>query len=95
MYVIGINEYDFLRIIMESDKVEKVRYECYLGNATIFPAYEIAVEILKEIKERKNEILFMNDNPICQILDKKKGKEFNVDELKIYNLVPTECKDVQ
>lgn len=105
MYVIGVNEWDFVNIksrtmmIWESCKtwneVEKVTYECNLSKATIFPDYELATKIVEEIKARKNEIVFENENIIGQILDKEKGKEFDVDGLKVYELVPTECTDGQ
>ena len=77
------------------NEVEKVTYEYNLTKATIFPDYEIAAKIVEEIKTRKNEIVFENDNIIGQILDKEHGKEFDVDGLKVYELVPTECTDRQ
>lgn len=105
MYVIGVNECDFVNIkqramiIWEScktwNKVEKVTYECNLTKATIFPNHELATKIVEEIKARRNEIVFENDNIIGLILDKEKGKEFNVDELKVYELVPMEYTDRQ
>ena len=101
MYVIGVNEFDFVNIesrtmmTWESRKVwnevEMVTYECDLTKATIFPDYELAVKIVEEIKTRKDEIKFENDNIIWQILDKENGKEFDVDKLKVYELIPTEC----
>ena len=105
MYVIGVNEWDFVniksRIMMtwESCKVwnevERVAYECNLTKATIFPDYELAIKIVEEIKIRKDEIKFENDNIIGQILDKEHGKEFDVDKLKVYELIPTECTERQ
>lgn len=103
MYAIGVNGWDFVNIKSRTmmawescktwNEVEKVIYECNLSEATIFPDYEIADKIVEEIKKRKNEILFENNNIIGQIFDKEKGKEFDVDALKVYELVPTECKD--
>lgn len=105
MYVIGVSESDFLNIklkrmtILRSceiwDEIEKVIYAWNLSEATICPDYEIATKLVEEIKMRKNEILFENGSIIGQILDKEKGKEFDVDELKVYELVPVECKDRQ
>ena len=105
MYVIGMNECDFVNIQLRTmmtwepckiwNEVERVIYECALSEATIFSDYEMATKIVEEIKRRKNEILFKNNNVIGQILDKDSGKEIDVDELKIYELIPTECKDLQ
>lgn len=92
MYVIGTNEWDFVNVVLSKrfDVIERVQYDCNLGEATIFPNYEIADETLKEIKKRKNEILFDNIFAIGRILDKRSGKKFDVDNLKIYDLVPTD-----
>ena len=105
MYVIGVNEWDFVNIksrtmmTWESSKVwnevERVTYECNLTKATIFPDYELAAKIVEEIKTRKDEIKFENGNIIGQILDKEHGKEFDVDKLKVYELIPTECTERQ
>lgn len=96
MYVIGVNEWDFINVILNKqfDVIERIQYNANLGEATIFPNYEIANEILKEIKKRKNKILFRNNLVLEGILDKRNGKKFNVDTLKIYELVPTECKNI-
>ena len=103
MYVIGTNEYDFVNIKSRTmmagesckvwNEVERVTYECNLTKATIFPDYELAIKIVEEIKSRKDEIKFENDNIIGQILDKEHGKEFDVDKLKVYELIPTECTE--
>lgn len=105
MYVIGINEWDFINIKSRPmmtcedcrvwNEVEKVTYECNLPKATIFPDYELATKIVEEIKSRKNEIKFENDNIIGQILDKEHEKEFDVYKLKVYELIPTECTEHQ
>lgn len=101
MYVIGLNEWDFIKVELKTmmiwetckicNEVKKVTYECNLTKATIFPDYELATKIVEAIKTRKDEIQFENDNIIGQILDKEHGKEFDVDKLKVYELVPTEC----
>ena len=77
------------------NEIEKVIYECNLCKATIFPDYENAAKIVEEIKKRKTEIQFENDSIIGQILDEEKEKEFDVDVLKIYELIPTECKNME
>lgn len=98
MYVIGVSEYDFIDVkskILTNyckiwQEVEKVVYECDLNEATFFPDYESAVEILNEIQERKSEILFQNQSIIGEILDR--GKEFDVGKLKVYRLLPKLCE---
>lgn len=103
MYVIGVNEWDFVNIKSRTmmtwescktwNEVEKVIYECDLSEATIFSDYELATKIVEEIKTRKDKIKFENDNIIGQILDEEHGEVFDVDKLKVYELVPTECKE--
>lgn len=105
MYVIGVNKWDFLNIKSRTmltwrtglllEEVEKVTYECNLTKATIFSDYELATKIVEEIKTKKNEISFENDNIIGQILDEEHEEEFDVNKLKVYKLVPTECKEQQ
>ena len=105
MYVIGVNECDFVSIksramiTLESCKVwnevEMIAYGCDLTKATIIPDYDLATKIVDEIKARKDEIKFENGNIIGQILDKEHGKEFDVDKLKVYELIPTECTERQ
>lgn len=103
MYVIGVKESGFLNI--ESNRmmtwksctiwseVKKIIYGYDLSDTTLFPDYESATKIVEEIKMRKNEILFENASVIGQILDKEEGKEFDVNGLKVYELIPMECKD--
>lgn len=103
MYVIGVNEWDFVNIKSRTmmtwescktwNEIEKVTYECNLTKATIFSDYELATKIVEEIKARKDEIEFENDNIIGQILDEEHGEVFDVDKLKVYELVPAECKE--
>ena len=103
MYVIGVKESGFLNIesnrmmTWESctiwNEVKKIIYGYDLSEATLFPDYESATKIVEEIKMRKNEILFENASIIGQILDEQKGNEFDVNELKVYELIPMECKD--
>ena len=103
MYAIGVNEWDFVNIKSRTmmtwescktwNEVERVIYECNLAKATIFPDYELATKIVEEIKARKDEIEFENDSIIGQILDKEHGEVFDVDKLKVYELVPEECTE--
>ena len=105
MYVIGVNEWDFVSIKSRTmmtresckvcNEVERVAYGCDLAKATIIPDYKLATKIVDEIKARKDEIKFENGNIIGQILDKEHGKEFDVDKLKVYELIPTECTERQ
>ena len=102
MYVIGLNEWNFLKIKLRTmmlwetcktwNELEKIHYECDLNTATVLPNYKNVENLLEEIKNRKNEIVFENNNIIGQIIDRKNGYRINVDELKIYELVPTEIK---
>lgn len=105
MYVIGVDEWDFVNIKSRTmmtwescktrNEIENVTYECNLTKATIFPYYELATKIVDEIKTRKDEIKFENDNIIGQILDEEHEKEFDVNKLKVYELIPTECAEHQ
>lgn len=100
MYVIG-TKYGFLnvesRTMMQLEpikllkEVEKVIYECDLSEATIYNDYGYANKIVKEIKERIDEITFENCTITGKLFDDERGYKFNVEELKIYELVPTEC----
>ncbi len=98
MYVIGITDFSFLNIklrILRSrcdilKQIEKVTYDCSLTRATILQDYETAIKIIKEIKDRKNEILFENDSILGEILNK--GKKFDVENLKVYQLIAAEIK---
>lgn len=98
MYAIGTSDFDFIKInsrtlmnySMVYEEIYRVLYECDLEKASIFKDYESAIKTLEEIKSRREDITFENNNIIGAILDKE--KEFNVDELKIYQLTPLECK---
>ena len=67
------------------NEVEKVTYECNLAKATIFPDYELATKIVEEIKTRKDEIKFENDNIIGQILDEEQ-KEIDIEYMRIKSI---------
>lgn len=100
LYVIGITNRNLIKIEFETmwdgmsllwDEVRRVKYECYLEEATIINNYDEAEEILNEIQNRIAEIDFDNISIIGQIIDNEKG--FNKFEyakkLKIFKLVPT------
>ena len=105
MYVIGINDFEFLNIESKTmmtpgfrsnywNEIEKVTYGCDLSKTTIYSDYDTAAKILEEIKNKKDEIYFRTDNIIGRLINEEKGNKFDVDALKIYELVPTECKNV-
>jgi hypothetical protein len=102
MYIIGISDWNFISIEQETmlqwdsnklwNEINKVTYNCNLNKAKMFPDYETADKIREEIIERKDEIAFVNDNVVGAILDEKNEKQFNVDKLRIYELLPVEIK---
>lgn len=99
MYVIGLNAYNFMKIKTETCYTPKrielvvttVFYDVCYEEATLFNNYDQAVRILNQVKERKDEIFFSNSNIYGQILDVKNGYKLNVNDLKIFELVPIEC----
>lgn len=101
MYVIGLNEWNFLKIKLRTmmsweeclDEIVKVYYECDLTTASVLPNYEDAENLLEKIKNIKNENIFENNSIIGQIIDEKNGNRIRVDELKIYELIPMEIKN--
>lgn len=105
MYVIGLNEWNFLKIKLRTmmpweacktwNEIVKVYYECDLNTASVLPNYEDAENLLEKIKNIKNENIFENNNIIGQIVDEKNGNRIKVDELKIYELIPMEIKNIK
>lgn len=100
MYLIGINDFDFIKITHQStmcdgkhiwNEVRNLEYETPLHEATIIPNYESAEKLLKEIQDNVEKIKVSNNNIIGEILDKDNGfdKTKYVKELKIYELIPT------
>lgn len=97
MYVIGTNCLDFIKVksirFMDDStigvKIYEVLYDCNLEQATFFKDYETAIKTIKEIKDKKDEILFENDSILGKILDGE--NKFDVETLKVYQLVVTEC----
>ena len=105
MYVIGINDFEFLNIESKTmmtpgfrsnywNEIEKITYDCSLSKATFYSDYDTAFKILEEIKNRRKEIHFRTDNIIGRLINEEKGNKFDVDALKIYELVTTEYKNV-
>lgn len=98
MYVIGVNETDFIKIKTNTImgycnirfEIEHVTYGCSMPKASIFTDYERAIKIVEEIKNRKDEIWFEAYNILDEILDK--GKDFDVEKLKVYRLIPQVCE---
>lgn len=101
MYVIGLTEYNFVKIKIEQryslERIEPVvmavLYDMNLEEATLFYDYNKADGILNQIRERKDEISFSNCSVCGQILDKHNGYKLNVNDLKIFELVPMEYID--
>lgn len=52
-----------------------------------FPNYELATEAVEEIKYKKKDIVFENDDFIGYMLDVEFGKNFDVEKLKVYEIV--------
>ena len=97
MYVIGVSDWNFIKIvnrplIMTELKVELVitslKYEADLNDATIIRDLDEAKDILKEIQGNVKNIEFKNNSVLGEIYDKenKFDKEEYVKKLKIYEL---------
>lgn len=98
MYVIGTSQTDFIKIKSNTImgycniwfEIEHVTYGCSMPKASVFTDYERAIKVVEEIKNRKDEIRFENDSIIGEILDRE--KDFDVDRLNVYRLVPQVCE---
>lgn len=101
MYVIGRNDFEFIRIRYTKPmydgheiwtEIATIEYNTSLNEATIIPDHNDAKELLKRIKEKCESIKFENADIIGEILDKKHrfDKLKYISELKIYVLLPTE-----
>ena len=100
MYAIGMSESDFIQIESElfvTDKVtwseiKKVVY--HTNNCTMFSDFEEAEDALDIIKSRRYEIKFEDgsDDSIGSIIFYL-GKTFDIDALKIYELVVVEVNN--
>ena len=103
MYIIGLGLHSFLRIKTNtcySNKgielvVTTVFYDVEYKKATVFSDYNQAERILQQIKNRKNEISFSNDNVVDQLLDEKNGYKLEVAQLEVFQLAPVRCKKVK
>lgn len=103
MYVIGLGLHSFLRIktntCYSQTRVElvvtTVFYDVAYDKATVFSDYDKAARILQQIKDRKDEIIFSNDNIVGQLLDEKNGYKLEVAQLEVFQLVPVRCKKVK
>lgn len=105
MYVIGTDEYSFIRIMNYQtfydahrmwSEIIYIEYKTPLHQATIFNTYDKAESILKEIKDNVENITFGNYN-IIAVLDKDLERSFDKiaysNKLKIYKLTPMEVRD--
>lgn len=98
MYVIGTSEWSFIQVKMQSMysndgvyiDVDKVIYNINDSKCTIFHSYDEANQTLERIKLKQNEIKFVNNLIIETLLD---NSMFDVDALKVYELVPAEVID--
>lgn len=99
MYVIGTNEFSFIRITDKATlydgrkiwgEIKALEYEASLHQATILPNYEDAEKLLSEIQNSVDKIKFANNNIIGEILDKQNDfdKIAYSKELGIYELMP-------
>ena len=99
MYVIGINDFYFIKITHKNTlyngrklwcEIANLEYNAPLDKATIINDYDKAEELLKEIQDNVENIKFSNNSVIGEILDREHSfdKVAYSKELKIYELVP-------
>lgn len=101
MYVLGTSDCEFLEIQFDTmtkfepfelwHEITRVAYKCNLDHATIFPDYDTAMDILKELKANADKIKFKHHNLIGQMVDEKNNVKFDINSIKIYTLIPKEC----
>lgn len=93
MYVIGISKRDYLKLV----NGKEIEYSHNINQASVLKSFEKAELIIDYIKENIDSIYFANATVLGNIIDKEKGfdKVAYVNELKIYELVPTEVKHVK
>lgn len=100
MYLIGINDFSFIKIAHQSamydgkrfwSEIRGLEYDAQLHEATIIPDYETAQELFQEIQSNINAIEVTNHDIVGEIFDKKDGfdKTCYISKLKIYELIPT------
>lgn len=88
MYVIGRSKCDYIRLVNSNG----IEYSHSINLASIFTSLEKAELIIGYIKENIDSLYFTNATILGNIIDKEKNfeKVAYVNELKIYELVPTE-----
>lgn len=101
MYVIGINENDFIKIHSNpiykyseiSMCVSMVEYNAILTKATFLPSYESASNMLTFIKDNVDDLKFENKNLLDSIIEKSSFNKYEyITQLKIFRLNPEEIK---
>lgn len=104
MYVIGISEFNFIKIVDRTtmcdgrslwSELRTLEYEAPLHQATILPNYEDAEKLLNEIQNNVEKIKFRNNNIIGEILDKQNSfdKVAYSKSLEVYELMPVKVKE--
>lgn len=93
MYVIGRSKGDYIRLVNSKG----IEYSHSINLASIFTSLEKAELMIDYIKENIDSLYFANATILGNIIDKEKNfdKVTYVNELKIYELVPTEVKHVK
>ena len=93
MYVIGRSIGDQIRLVNSKG----IEYSHSINLASIFTSLEKAQFVIGYIKENIDSLYFDNATILGNIIDKEKNfdKATYVNELKIYELVPTEVKHVK
>ena len=87
MYVIGRSKGDYIRLVNSKG----IEYSHSINLASIFTSLEKAELMIGYIKENIDSLYFANATILGNIIDKENfDKVTYVDELKIYELVPTE-----
>lgn len=88
MYVIGRSKGDYIRLVNSKG----IEYSHSINLASIFTSLEKAELMIGYIKENIDSLYFANATILGNIIDKEKSfdKVAYVNELKIYELVPTE-----
>ena len=95
MYVIGICEWNFIKVEFNTlydgnvllKEVSKITYNIQDINMSIFNSFEDAEKVIELINNNTNKIIFENSFLIGSILD---GNKLDITKLKIYKLIPTE-----
>lgn len=93
MYVIGRSKGDYIRLVNSKG----IEYSHSINLASIFTSIEKAELMIDYIKKNIDSLYFANATILGNIIDKEKNfdKVTYVNELKIYELVPTEVKHVK